>query len=549
MVAPHVTGRGRSALGHRGERANILISGGTVVDGTGAPARRADVAIRGDRIAAVGDLSSYAADAGVDAAGLVVAPGFIDMHTHSDLSLLINPRAESKLRQGVTTEVIGQCGFSPAPTPRARSEDVRAIFGPWARHVDWCWGGFGDYLDALRERRTSVNVVPVVGHTSCRVGVMGEESRAPSSAELAEMRSAVEAAMEEGAFGLSSGLVYAPGMFADTDEVVALAEGIAPDNGVYFTHIRGEADTLLDAIAEAIEIGRRAGTPVQISHLKAQSRENWGKVEAALAAIEKAREEGIDVTYDVYPYTAWNTGLGQLLPSWAREGGDEATLERLSDPGRRARIRSEIAAAAAADPGRWEQRLLASVDTEANRPLQGLTIAEIAARRDAAPEDVVIELLLEERCNASMVGFGMWEEDVRRALAHPLAMIGSDAAAVAPYGVLGKGHPHPRTYGTFARVLGHYARDEGVLSLEDAVAKMTSRPAARLGLADRGRIARDMAADIVIFDPDTIAARATYEEPHQYAGGVRYVIVNGMVELEGEEHRGRGAGRMLGRAG
>jgi len=526
-------------------RSDILIAGGAVIDGTGAPRRRADVALQGDRIAAVGDLSGWAADLRLDASGLVVAPGFIDMHTHSDLALLINPRAESKLRQGVTTEVIGQCGFSPAPAPEGHRHEIRALFGAWGRQVTWGWGSFADYLDALRERRTSVNVVPVVGHTSCRAGVMGEESRGPTAAELSQMRSAVEAAMGDGAFGLSSGLVYAPGMFADTDELVALAEAVAPHDGVYFTHIRGEADTLLDAIAEAIEIGRRAGVTVQLSHLKAQGRQNWGKIEAVLAAVERAREDGIDVTYDVYPYTAWNTGLGQLLPSWAREGGAEAILARLSDPASRAQIRSEIAAAADADPGRWEQRLLASVDSQANRPLQGLTIAEIATRRDAAPEDVVISLLLEERCNASMVGFGMSEEDVRRALAHPLAMIGSDAAASAPYGILGKSHPHPRSYGAFPRVLGHYAREENLFPLEEAVAKMTSRPAARLGLTDRGRIAPGMAADLVVFDPDTITDRATYEQPHQYAAGVQFVIVNGTIELEGEEHRGRRAGRVL----
>jgi N-acyl-D-amino-acid deacylase len=526
-------------------RADIIIRNGRVIDGTGAASAPGDVTVGDGRIVAVGDLDRTEAETALDATGLVVAPGFIDMHTHSDLSLLINPRAESKLRQGVTTEVIGQCGFSPAPAPGPRADAIRAIFGVWGKEVDWSWGSYGEYLDALRQEGTSVNVVPVVGHGVLRTGVMGEENRPPTAGELEEMRAAVRRAMEEGAFGMSSGLAYAPGMFSKTDELAALAAEIAPLGGIYFSHIRGEDERLTGAVSEAIETARRAGAPVQISHLKAEGQRNWGTTEAALDLIQQAGAAGVAVGFDVYPYTAWNTGLAQLLPAWAREGGREAVLGRLSDAATQLRLVGELAQAAEADPGRWERRLLASAGTEANRELQGKTLAEIAKLRGMPPEQTVLDLLIEEQTDAGMVGFGMCEDDVRRVLAHPLATIGSDSASQAPYGVLGRSHPHPRTYGSFARVLGHYAREEGLFSLEEAVAKMTGRSAARLGLRDRGIIAPGMAADIVVLDPEAIADRATYEEPHQYAAGVRWVIVNGVLELDGEEHQEKLPGMVL----
>lgn len=529
------------------EGCDILLQGGTVVDGTGAPGQRADVALRGDRIAAVGDLSGWQADRTLDATGLVVAPGFIDMHSHSDLALLINPKAESKLRQGVTTEVIGQCGFSPAPCPRSKQREIREAFGQWGREVDWSWGSFGDYLDALRAHPTSVNVAAVVGHGIVRAGAMGEEDRPPTREELDSMRAAVREAMADGAVGMSTGLVYAPGMFAKTDEITALAKELAPFGGIYFSHIRGEANGLMNSIAEAVAIGCQAGAPVQIAHLKSEGQQNWGKSVDALAAIDQARAEGVAVNFDVYPYAAWNTSLAQMLPAWAREGGIDAMLRRLANAGDRARLRHELNEAAAADPGRWGRRMIASVDSEANRFTQGMTLTQIAAHHRLHPEEVVLDLLLEEQGHVSMVGFGMHEDDIKRIIAHPAAMIGSDASAVAPYGPLGTGHPHPRSYGTFPRVLGHYSREEGVVSLEAAVAKMTSTPAEKLGLTDRGRIAPGMAADLVVFDRDQIIDRATYQAPHQYPAGIHYVIVNGVVELEGEQHHGRLPGQVLAR--
>ncbi len=526
-------------------QADILIKGGEVVDGTGAPPRRADVAVAQGRVAAVGDLSNWRGDEVIEADGLVVAPGFIDMHTHSDISLLVNGRAESKLRQGVTTEVIGMCGWSPAPAPESRREAMIREVGAWARELEWTWGGFGDYLAALKRAGTSVNVAPVVGHGAVRAAVMGEEGRAPTTAELAAMRREVELALEAGAFGFSTGLVYAPGMWAETEEIIALAEPVGRQGGIYFSHIRSESDRLMEAIEEAIRIGRETGASVQIAHLKAEGQRNWGKTEQALARIEAARAEGVEVSYDCYPYPAWNTGLGQMLPAWAREGGAERMVERLLDKETRDRIIAFMRQAAAEDPGRWERRLISSAQSETGRAAQGRTIAQIAEQQGRDPEQVVIGLLIAERGRVGMVGFGMCEEDVKRVVSHPVGMIGSDAAARAPYGVLGEEHPHPRAYGTFARVLGKYVREEGALSLDAAVHKMTGLAAAKLGLDDRGRLAEGLAADICVFDPTAITDRATFEQPQQYADGIAYVIVNGVIELAGEEHRDRRPGKVL----
>ena len=527
-------------------QADLILRGGRVIDGIGAPARPADVAVRGDRIAAVGELADWTAPASRDVTGLVVAPGFIDMHSHSDLALLLNGHAESKLRQGVTTEVIGQCGFSPAPAPEARRDHIRNMFGFFGEQVEWRWGSFASYLTALRECGISVNVAPLVGQGTIRAVVMGEDNRAPTGAELAAMQEEVRRAMEEGAFGLSSGLIYVPSMYAEVAELSSLAAAMKGHHGIYVSHIRDEREHLLEAVAEAMEIGRRAGVAVQISHLKSADRPNWGKVEAALEAMAEAKErEGLDISYDLYPYTAWNTGLVQLLPAWAREGGWEAIAARLRDPGARGRLRQELAEGARSDPEWWSLRMLASVGSEANRDLQGLTLAEIAARRGRSPEEPAMDLLLEENGQADMVGFAMSEEDITAALRHPLGMIGSDAAVRAPYGELGRGHPHPRSYGTFPRVLGRYAREQGALSLEEAVAKMTGRPAEKLGLKDRGKVSAGMAADLAVFDPATVADRATYQEPHQYPEGIHLVIVNGVVELDGGEHQGRKPGRVL----
>jgi N-acyl-D-amino-acid deacylase len=526
--------------------ADLLIRGGTVVDGSGEPGRSADVAVQGGRISAIGDLAKWAAGTVVEAAGLVVSPGFIDMHSHSDLSLLINPRAESKLRQGVTTEVIGQCGFSPAPAPEGRRGAVRAMFGGVAINeaLEWSWATMAEYLEMLRRRGISVNVVPVVGHATLRNVAIGMDDRPAGPPELAFMQRLVQQAMEEGAFGISSGLVYTPSMFASTEELIDLAKVAAQQGGIYFTHIRGEADTVLSALDEATRIGRESGARVEVAHLKCEGARNWGRSDRVLENLLQARAE-VDVRYDCYPYTAWNTGLAQLLPAWAREGGPEAMVARLCDPAERERVRRFLADSETQEPGRWTRRLLSSVESEDNRPLQGMTLAAIADLRMQPAEEVIMDLLVEEKGSAGMVGFGMRDDDVSRFVSSPLGTIGSDASALAPYGDLSRSHPHPRTYGTFARVLGHYVREERALTLEQAVHKMTGLPAQFLGLADRGLLAVGKAADIVVFDPATVSDRAVYERPHQYAAGIRGVIVNGVLELDGDKHLGHKPGRVL----
>jgi len=526
---------------------DLIIRGGLLVDGSGGPPRTADVAVSRGRIHSVGDVSGCIATDEVQAAGLVVAPGFIDMHTHSDLSLIINPRAESAIRQGVTTQVIGMCGSSPAPAPEEKLGAIRAMWGGDGEAVEWTWETYVEYLDVLFNRGPATNVVPVVGHGTLRAIAVGLANRAPKHYELAMMCDLLGEAMKEGAFGMSSGLVYTPSMYAETDELVALAKAMAEHGGIYFTHIRGEADTLLEALEEAISIGREGGVPVEIAHLKCEGRRNWGKAEAAVETLLGARDRGVDVTYDAYPYEAWNTGLTQVLPAWAREGGREAIVLRLSDFDSRNRIREFLVRSAAEEPGKWERRLISSVESAANRPYQGKTIAEIADLRARSPEEVTMDLLGEEKASVGMVGFGMHLDDVKTIITHSLGMIGSDSASSAPYGRLGLSHPHPRTYGSFARVLGFYVREISALSLEAAVAKLSRLPAERLGLSDRGLLAPGKAADIVIFDANTVADHASYEQPHLYPHGVHRVYVNGQLVVEGDHHTGAKAGRILAR--
>lgn len=507
----------------------------SILDGSGAPAYRGDIALEGDRIMAIGDLTRADGEVAVDGAGLTAAPGFIDMHSHSDFTLPILPRAESKVYQGVTTEVIGQCGDSPAPlTPETR--EVARAADP---KLPWEWLTFADYLDYLRQSGLALNVVPLVGHSAVREAGMGYEDRPPTAEEMATMKRLVAQAMEEGAWGISSGLIYAPGLYATTDELVELARVAAERGGFYFSHIRGEGSRLLKAVGEAIEIGERAGAPVQIAHLKASKPENWSLLPQALALLEGARARGLDVAADRYPYTASSTSLSTSLPPWAHDGGREALLERLGSPEGRGRILSDMR------PRLWDKVLIAY---SPNDPaLEGLTVADIAARRGRPPAEAVLDVLLETEARISEIHFGMSEDNLRTVLRHPAVMIGSDASARAPEGPTGEGKPHPRGYGTFPRVLGKYAREEKVLTLPEAVRKMTGLPAERMGLRDRGRLAAGMKADLVLFDADTVRDRATYTDPHQYPAGIAYVWVNGQLVIGPEGHTGALPGQVLSR--
>lgn len=528
---------------------DVKIEGATVIDGTGAAGNRTDVGIHDETIAAVGDLSREAAGRVVSAAGKVLAPGFIDMHSHSDWSLWANRRAESKVRQGVTTEVVGNCGFSPAPATTEHLDDLKAFALRVWPAMHFRWRSVGEYLDALDAEGLALNAVQLVGHGALRIAAMGFARRPPTPGELTRMQKLLADAIEDGAWGLSTGLIYAPGSYATTEEIVDLARA-SRRRGFYASHIRGEGDTLLDAVGEAIRIGRESDLPVQVSHIKAAGRPNWGKVADALALIDTAAADGLDVMADAYPYTASSTLIRTLLPDWALEGGIDAMLERLRDAGTRERMRRDVENPAAGQSlvqrVGWDNVMIAYAPSR--KDAEGRRVSELATARGLSPFDTVVEVIEAEAGKGHMILFQLDEADVRCALGHPLVMIGSDGSALAPYGDMADGKPHPRSYGTFPRVLGEYAREQCVLSLAQAIHKMTGLPARRFGLADRGVIQVGAKADLVVLDPARVADRATYEDPHRYPVGIEHVLVNGRVVVSDGEHSGDLPGRVLTRA-
>jgi N-acyl-D-amino-acid deacylase len=526
-----------------------LIRGGAVIDGSGAPARVADVGLRGDRVAAIAPEVDGEAGRVIDARGHLVTPGFIDMHAHSDFSLLQVPSAESKLRQGVTTEVTGMCGFSPAPTVPGGGL-LREASEFLAPGLAWDWKGFGSWLDRVRGAGLSVNVAPFVGHGALRIAAMGFEQRAPRPDESRRMAELLRESLDAGAFGLSTGLIYAPGSYSETDELVALARVVAERPGrLYCSHIRGEGPTLESAFAEAIAIGEQAGTPVQISHIKASGRANWPRLEAALRQLDTARARGVAVTGDMYPYTAGSTTLASLLPPWAHEGGLAALVARLRDPTTRQRIVADGRLGKGEwrgpnGPTGWDAIMIASCP--AARDAEGQTVAALAAAQRRDPADVMLDLLVAAEGRVAMIHFLMSETNVARVLQHPHVAIGSDNLGLcAGPEESHPGKPHPRQHGCFARVLGAYVREERRLSWEQAVYKMTGLAASILRLPDRGVLRPGAAADVVIFDPATVADRATYEAPHRYPDGFRWVWVNGTPVVEDGRFAARPAGRVL----
>jgi N-acyl-D-amino-acid deacylase len=527
-------------MGGPGTVFDLLIKGGKVYDGTGAPWFWADVGLAGGRIEAVGKLDAAAVET-IDATGLCVSPGFIDIHSHSDETILVNPRAESKIRQGVTTEVVGQCGSSLAPiTARSRGL-VREELARW--DIELTWDSMAGYVREVARRGAAVNIVPVVGHSAVRAAAMGHDRRPPTPVELEQMISLVAESCAGGARAFSTGLIYPPSSYAAPEEIAALAAVAAQYGAIYMTHMRNEGDGLIESVEETLDIGRRTRIPVHISHHKAVGRQNWGKVRDTLALMEQARASGIDVTCDQYPYIASSTGLSSVIPGWAHEGGPHEMLARMRAPETSARIRREMEEAASRRGG-WDEVLVGRVDKEDLKQYEGKTIAEIAAQRGVDPITAVFDLLLPGGY-VGMIRFGMSEDDVKFVMRHPLVMAGSDGSCLAEYGPLGTGKPHPRNYGTFVRILGKYVREERNLLLEDALRKMTSLPAARMKLADRGLLRPGMAGDVVVFDAETVAERATFKDPHQYAAGVEAVVVNGQVVVLRGEHTGRLAGRVL----
>ena len=518
---------------------DIVVRNGRIIDGAGSPWFKGDICIKGERISVVGGPGRFEADREIDAKGRIVCPGFIDVHTHSDTSFLVNPKADSKILQGVTTEIVGNCGSSAAPI----TEFGKSFFSKRYEDmgVDWDWTTVAEYLQRLETKGLPLNVGTLMGHGTIRASVMGFEAREPTHQELESMGSLVESGMRDGAFGLSTGLKYAPGCYAKRDEIVELCKVVHRYGGIYSTHIRNQGDFLIESIDEAIEIGRRSGVPVQISHLKVKGRNNWGKAGNMLRIIDEARGSGVDVTFDQYPYRAGSTGAFAITPSWAREGGAERFLERLKDPGQRKRIEAGIT-----EQEDWtgsEKIVIAEFDPDSS--YEGRSLYEIGGLLNKAPESVMCDLLLEADGRVPVIIFFGWEEDVRDIMTHHAMMVGSDGSSLAPYGVLGRGKPHPRSYGCFPRFLGRYVLHERLLSAEDGIRRMTSFPAQRYGLTDRGILAADMFADIVILDPERVMDVATYEDPHRYSKGVEYVLVNGTIAVEDGKFTGQLAGKAL----
>ncbi len=523
---------------------NLIIKNASIINGSGNhPGFVSDIAITGDQIYRIGRIDDVRAAKVIDANGKIVCPGFVDIHSHSDYHLLINPRAESKVRQGVTTEAGGNCGYSAAPIGgKILTERRRQYKENFSLDLDW--QTMAQYRQRLETAEISLNYAPLTGHNTIRSTVMGITDRPPTPAELSKMEGLAAQAMREGAFGISSGLVYPPACFSRPAELIALCKAVARYNGILTCHIRSEGPELLESLGEIIKIAEAAQIPLQISHLKTAGCRNWRKLQKAFELIETAQSRGVEVTADRYPYLASNAGLQALLPDWVFAGGIEAQLERLQDPRTREQLKTDILKNHPREEY-WDKVFIAQVTTRENQDLIGLTVAEGAVLRDKPVFDFVFDLLLRERMQVEAVYFIMNERNLHEILRKDYVMIGSDAAVRSHYGPLSKGKPHPRAFGTFPRVLGHYVRVKTVLNMEEAIYKMTAFPCRKLGIKNRGLLKEGFKADLVIFDPQKIAGTATYQDPINYPTGIEYVIVNGVITVAHGEHTGARAGEVL----
>ena len=518
---------------------DLILRGGTLYDGLGGPGLRQDIAVTGDRISGLGDRSGETAGRTLDVSGLAVAPGFIDIHTHSDFSLLINRPMRSSLAQGVTTELVGNCGTSIG---LVTADENFAQERRWAERGSAVldWSGMGEYLRRVEDGGIAGNIATLAGHGTIRKAVLGFEDRPPTPVELARMQALLSQALADGAVGLSTGLEYLPGGYAQHDEVAALAAVAREAGGFYATHIRNEGDTLVESIAEALRVAEATGVPLQLSHHKSEGRANWGKPQITLPMMARARAAGLDVLTDQYPYTAFMTGLSViLLPHWVKDGAMEDMLARLRDPSDRTRILSEIASVS------WDWNTVQIGIARSRREAQGKTLAQLGAQEGKTPAEAALDLLLDEEGWVAAVHFAMSEEDVEFILSDPHTMIGSDGVANDPASEMAEDKTHPRTYGTYPRVLARYVRDREVLSLAEAVRRMTGLPARRLGLSDRGTLRVGAKADITVFDPQAVQDAATFDEPHRFPVGIPHVIVNGRLAVENGVQTDVLSGRVL----
>ena len=544
LMLPFVAG----AQVPRAAEFDVLIQNGMVYDGTGRAPKRVDIAIKGDRIVAIGNLRRARADNVVNANGLAVAPGFINMLSWSTESLIADGRSQGEIRQGVTTQIMGE-GWSMGPLNDRLKKQVIAEQDDIKFDVEWTT--LAEYLKYLEKRGVSQNVASFVGATTIRQYVLGDADVQPTPAQLQQMRELVRQAMEEGALGVGSSLIYAPAFYARTEELIELCKVAARYKGKYISHLRSEGNEWIKAIEELIQISREAGLPAEIYHIKAAGRQNWDKVDRVISMINAARRAGLKITADMYMYTAGSTGLNASLPPWTMDGGYEALFKRLENPA----LRQQIATEVRTPSDKWENLYLAAgspdrvllvgFKSDKLKPLTGKTLAEVAKMRGKDPVETIMDLIVEDRSRVGTVYFLMAEENLKKELMQPWVSLGSDAASMAPEGVFLKSSTHPRAYGNFARLLGKYVREERVISLTEAVRRLTGLPATNLGLDRRGFLKIGMFADVVVFDPATIADRATFESPHQYSVGVKHVFVNGVQVLKDGEHTGAKPGRAL----
>lgn len=524
---------------------DILIAGGEVYDGSGGAAVRADVAISGDKIARIGQLDRSQARRLVDASGQAVAPGFINMLSWSTESLIADGNSQGEIRQGVTTQIMGE-GNSMGPLTPAMKERMLKEQGDIKFPIEWTT--LSEYLEYLERKGVSQNVASFVGATTLREYAIGLEDKPPTPGQLDLMRKLAQQEMAAGALGIASSLIYAPANYAETSELIELCKAVAPFRGKYISHMRSEGSKLLEGVEELIRISREAGIPAEIYHLKASGEAHWGKMDAVIQRVEAARREGLKITADMYTYTASSTGLNACIPLWAQSGGPEAMRQRFRDPKQRRKILREMTSPAQGTENRVnppEKILLVEFKSEPLKPLQGKTLAEVAELRAKSPAETVLDLMTEDESRVGVVYFTMSENNLRKQIALPWVSFGSDGASMAPEGIFLKSSTHPRAYGNFARLLGKYVREEKLLSLAEAIRKLTSLPAQNLGLAGRGFLKEGFFADVVVFDPQTIQDKATFEKPHQYAVGVKDVLVNGQVVLNNRRHTGARPGRAL----
>lgn len=534
---------------------DVLIKNGTIIDGTGSPGFLADILVKHGKIEKIGPSLEIECQSIIDASQKIVCPGFIDIHSHTDTTILINPKAESKIRQGITTEIVGNCGMSAAPlTPEflPQLKDHLGVTSDYGNPEDIgkFWMTFGEYIDHLNNLPLGINLMPMVGFGTLRCAVMGLKNTVPTSKEMRAMENLLQKSLEQGAAGLSTGLEYIPDSLCHPDELIRLCRVIARNNKLYASHIRGESQTLFSSVAEAIHTAQVSGCRVEISHLKLGGTFNWGKTEKLFALLENALARGVRLSWDQYPYTAWGTGLSDYLPRWVCQDGHQKLGTYLRDHSTRKKIRREIEQAIktgnhAYNTAPWENVQISMVKSAEYKFAEGKRVSQIAKDLDVDPIEFVFDLLIAEKGSVATLVFCMDDQDIKTIMKHPLTIIASDGRAVATYGQLHKGSVHPRYYGAFPRVLGKYVRQEKVLSLETAVQKMTSMPAGIIGLNDRGRLAPGMIADITVFDPKTVSDLASYENPHQYSKGIEHVILAGHSIIHGGEHTNKMAGQVI----